>query len=232
MRLGDLPINAMVKESVSGTMFLVAAKDHLGYEGAVTLITERLVGVGCFDAAEKAKPQKKIYIWDDVQEYGSSNYGQSNIHQWLNADRVNWFGKTHQYDEPPAAEGTRYGDYPYDQKPGFLTRFPESFKNRLIEMNIPTLERVGKLKGELRYVAGKVFLPSRTEIGKGDEIGIPEGKMLPIFYNLRMYRARPTDEDRERYGRSWNPSSPGNPEGAPISMTPHGAGGFLPGLAA
>lgn len=42
-------------------------------------------------------------------------------------------------------------------------------------------------------------------MNKGDEFGIPEGKPLPIFYDLYMYNAVPTDEDLEKYGRAWNP---------------------------
>ncbi len=204
MKMKDLRIGVRVFDCEGHNIFRVAAQSHPGYEGCTTLLSEKITGVACFDAAEPDTPGKNIYSL--VSEYGSNNYAKSNIHQWLNSDEADWYKPTHPTDTPPVAEYTRYGEQPYADHPGYLTRFSQTFKDALVERDIPVLERKGKQKAELTYVKAKVFLPSRTEMNKGDECGIAEGKPLPIFYDLSLFRAIPTDEDLEKFGgRGWNP---------------------------
>ena len=226
MKLKDVPINAFVRDYANDTMFVVAAQDHPGY-GGTTLITERLVGVGCLDAAEPRAKKKTLGHWDRVWDFGNNRYELSNIHQWLNSAEADWFRPAHEFDEPPVNALLRYKEFGYAERPGFLSGFSETFRSALREVEVPCIQRKGgRMNGELGAVKARVFLPSRTEIGKGDELGIPEGKMFPVFYNLRMYKAKPTEADMQRYGRRWNPVTPGNPEGSPHIYDPRVAWWF------
>ncbi len=76
----------------------------------------------------------------------------------------------------------------------------------MVEISLPCLRRVEKGQGEPVHIKSKVYLPSRTEFGWGNESGIAEGSVLELFRNSKRYRkACPTKEQMEIYGRSWNP---------------------------
>ncbi len=217
MQLKDLQIGQRVYDSQKGDAFLVA--DHGAYgEGVTTLLSERVAGVRCFDAAEPRKKGNRIFAYTD--RYGNNNYALSNVHQWLNADGPDWYKPTHEFDEPPVAEHVRYGECPYADMDGYLTGFSDGFKNALVESDIPVLVRKAKERGELTTVKAKVFLPSRTEMNKGSEFGIDEGRPLSIFYDVNVYHAVPTDADMEKYGRSWNPERKGAAFDAPQIYDP------------
>lgn len=55
----------------------------------------------------------------------------------------------------------------YQTRDGFLTGFSPRFREALLEVQVPYLKMTRKDAGELAYVPAKVFLPSRTELGKG-----------------------------------------------------------------
>jgi len=221
MLLKELPIEARVRDCENQMTFLVCAQDHPGY-GGTTLMAERLVGVGCFDAGERSdghsNPRKAI--WEDVSSYGNNNYLLSNMQQWLNSDSRDWYKDLHELDMPPIAQNLRYNEHPYKEKPGFLAGFSKMFQDALIEVDVQVLVREGRDKGALQTIRSKVFLPSRTEIGKGDESGFAEGKMMPIFHDPTILKAKPTDEDMAKYGRSWNPTYEDIPLDAPQIYDP------------
>ena len=214
MRLKDLPIHAMVRDFKSNMIFRVADEKNPYYNGVI-LLADRLIGVGCFDAKEPDAPMRMPKTFYNVQAFGNNDYAKSNIHQWLNSSADDWYAPTHEYDKPPKIGYLKYDDYPYDSKPGFLSRFSEKFREALIENEVPCVRRIDYRQAELTHVKAKAFLPSRTELGKGDEWGIAEGRMLPIFNDPFILKAKPSDEDMEKYGRSWNYMGPGNPHGAP-----------------
>lgn len=203
IKLKQLEIGTHIFDVNGKTEFRIAAQNHPGYEGCTTLISHRITGVAAFDAAEPGRERE--FPLGLTNEFGSNIYKDSNIHQWLNSDADNWFSPTTDFDMPPRADLLRYKEQPYDTRPGYLSRFSSVFKSALVEKDIPVLTRVAQGKLELGYVPAKVFLPSRTEMNKGNEKGIAEGAPLPIFYDLSTYRARPTDEDLAKHGRTWNP---------------------------
>ena len=205
MRIGDVTIAKRVLECKSGIVFRVAAHDHYG-EGITTLLTDRIIGVRALDAAESGP--EGSYPFEQSGKFGNNNYPQSNLHQWLNSNEAEWFCPQSERDNPPAAEYLRYGEYPYLGTPGFLTRFSDHMRANLVETDIPVLVRTGRGKGELKSVRACAFLPSRTEMNKGDELGIAEGKPLPIFYDHFIFKAVPSDDQLEQYGRAWNPARP------------------------
>lgn len=205
MRLGDIGIGRMVYERKSGIMFRIAAQDHYG-AGITTLLTDCVIGVRALDAAESG-PEGR-YPFEQSGKFGNNNYPMSNLHQWLNAREESWYTPAHERDMPPTADRLRYGEQPYLETPGFLTRFSQIFVDHLAETDVPVLVRTGKGHGELTSVRASVFLPSRTEMNKGDELGIAEGRPLPIFYDHYIFKAKPSQDQLELYGRSWNPEEP------------------------
>lgn len=220
-KIGQLDIGSHVFDIGKKFEFRVAAQNHPGYEGCTTLIAHRITGVAALDAAEPQQESSHPFILSN--EFGSNIYRHSNIHQWLNSDKEDWYRKTTETDTPPVAELLRYHEQPYDSCSGYLSRFSSVFKNALVEKDIPVLERITRGKLQLTYVKAKVFLPSRTEMNKGNECGIAEGAPLPIFYDLSTYRAIPSDEDLKKHGRSWNPPANGGDYDAPQIYDPkHG----------
>jgi hypothetical protein len=205
MRLGDIGIGRKIYDRKSGIMFRIAGQDHYG-EGITTLLTDCVIGVRALDAAESG-PQGR-YPFEQSGKFGNNNYPQSNLNQWLNSDKKDWYTPTHELDNPPTAENLRYGEHPYLEDEGFLCRFSETFRKNLVETDIPVIVRTDKGKGELTSVKASVFLPSRTEMNKGSELDIPEGKTLPIFYDHYIFKAVPSQDQIEKYGRSWNPEEP------------------------
>ena len=206
MELGKLPVGAVVKDSKSSILFYVAAHDHPGYQGT-TLISQYIIGVRAFDARENLNPASGTF--NNRRRYGNNDYALSNIHQWLNSDKASgWYSPTHEFDAPPSEENVWYGDYHYENKQGFLHRLSDKFKAALIEVDVPYAVRTGKDSVELRSVKGKAFIPSRTEINYGDEAGMAEGAPFQLFVDdPYLTYAVASPQQREKYGRSWNPPS-------------------------
>ena len=217
MKLKQLPIGAKVRDAENEIVFLVAAQDHPGY-GGTTLLAERVIGVRCFDAAEPDRPRRKVFELEC--DFGSNNYKTSNIHQWLNSDKAQWYEKKHPLDCPPDAAHTLYHEQPYEKTPGFLSGFSQSFRDHILESTVPVLERVDCGKAKLTNVRAKVFLPSRTELVKGNECGIAEGFPLPLLYDHKIFKALPLESEMEKHGRSWNPGRETAPYDAPQIYDP------------
>ncbi len=209
MVLRDLPIGARVRDSQNPLVFRVASKNQPGYPG-ITMLADTIPCVGCFDAGEKRDVSRRI--WEIVSDYGNNNYAMSNIHQWLNAEGTDWYQPSHDKDEPPLDTNLRYGEFPYAEAPGFLSGFSPTFRQGILETQVPVLERKGRNRGQLIHVPAKVFLPSRTEIVKGDESGFAEGAPLPLCYDPTVVHfVKPSPESMAKYGRSWNPPHEGSP---------------------
>ncbi len=205
MKIGSIGYGRKVYDRKSGVLFRIAAQDHYG-SGITTLLTNHVIAVRALDAAEPGK--KGRYPYESSDRFGNNNYPLSNLHQWLNSAEDDWYRPTHALDAPPQADGLRYGEHPYAGEPGFLARFSDTLRENLVETDIPVLVRTGRGQGELSSVRASVFLPSRTEMNKGDELGIAEGRPLPIFYDHYIFKATPSPDQIEKYGRSWNPEEP------------------------
>lgn len=217
MKLRELEIGSIVRDTESSQLFLVAAQNHPGY-GGTTLLAKHIVEVGCMDSAEPGETAKPV--WQQRSLYGSNDYGQSNLHQWLNASDNHWFRQTHLLDTPPEDPYLRYGEVSYSGREGFLAQFSQRFRQALLEVEIPYLRRVERDLGELTAVKGKVFIPSRTELGKGNEHGQEEGRMFPLAYDPTAYKTVPTEEVLAKYGRRINPQRPSAAFDAPQIYDP------------
>lgn len=218
VRLKDLKIGSVVRDSLCPLPFLVAAQNHPGYGGGTTLYARKIAELGCMDAAEPGK--QKRGVMGQANLYGWNDYARSNVHQWLNSEEEQWYRPSHGLDKPPTAEYTRYGEVPYEKRPGFLRWFSGTFRKGLLTVDVPYLRKTGMDQGEMTCVQAKIFLPSRTELGKGDEHGKPEGTMFPLAYDTSVYRTTMTEEKLEQYGREINPERPTAPYDAPQIYDP------------
>ena len=88
--LGSLSVGAKIEvpvlsayQSRFGTkiVFKIADKNHSGYpSNSVTLITEKIIQLMCFDAKEASNSNS------DRKQYGNNRYQHSNLLQWLNSN--------------------------------------------------------------------------------------------------------------------------------------------------
>jgi hypothetical protein len=218
--IGDLPVGARIRDYKSDEIFLIAAQNHPGYPGT-TLISDRVLSLACFDAAEPdsvCEPR-----CENAYEYGSNDYATSNVNTWLNSRSSDWYAPKHATDNPPKAEFVRWSEQPNFNMPGFLVRFSKHFVAALVETDVPVVKRTERDKAELTTIKTKVFLPSRTELGKGDELGMAEGAPLPLFGGsggFGFLKTGASDKQRELHGRSWNPGRPGVALDAPQIYDP------------
>ena len=98
--LNALAVGALVKDT--GTLYngkpiiwKIADKGHTGYpSGAVTLITERIISLKCFDAIESGNSNS------DRRNYGNNRWTLSNVRQWLNSQAAagKWYSAQHGAD--------------------------------------------------------------------------------------------------------------------------------------
>ena len=161
------------------------------YGDGVLLITDKVVAVGAMDAPEPDSPVENYRIT------GNHDYIASNLHQWLNSHKADWFEKKHAYDTPPSEEclsvrPTLYdpiGHNAYDQKPGFLCRFRKDFLRRICTSRIPCADPSDLT---IREYEALFFCPSASELGLPSGTAA-EGDELPLFRDFRMRYAAPSE---------------------------------------
>ncbi|WP_276907187.1 DUF6273 domain-containing protein [Peptoniphilus duerdenii] len=190
--LKDLPIGAKVvdpntKYYDKPIVWIIADKNHEGYPAnTVTLISEKILCLKCFSAQEYGN---NVYR----QKYGSNRYKYSNLLQWLNSEKSNWYSPQSYYDQPPKSSNVFNDENPYDTEPGFLNNFSEVFKGSIVSTNLKTAVPTGDGGGS-ENVTSKIFLASSTEVGLANENKIDEGTKLPIFSSDYSRNAYPTNE--------------------------------------
>lgn len=153
------------------------------YPQTITLMTKNIIRDAAFDAKEKNSP---ILPYRDS---GNNRWSVSNIRQWLNSSGAanSWFKPQHEYDEAPTTDNIHvYGsaDGAYAGDPGFLAGFSSDVLQHLTEITNTTALCTADGGGSETTV-DKVFLPSYTEMGFGNNRGsngeIAEGIQLPKF---------------------------------------------------
>lgn len=183
--LSNLPIGAKVKfgkhsvngETAQDIIWLVVAKNHTGYPtNSVTLLTDRIVDMRAFDAAEPTSPNS------DVREYGLGRYELSNIRQWLNSNNDNWYVAKHTYDQAPNGTYTTKRTE-YSTRPGFQRYFSTSEINAILSTPIIYYDySVGN-----KTITDKIFIPSFREITGTDSSPFEaEGTRWAYFTNNSM----------------------------------------------
>ena len=191
--LSTLPVGALVKDT--GTLYngkpiiwKIADKGHVGYpSGSVTLITERIISLKCFDAREPSNSDS------DRRSSGNNRWIWSNIRRWLNsqAGAGAWYATQHGQDAPPTSANVWDNYNEYDAEAGFLAGFSANFLAALLS----TTHTVGKSSvdgGGTESCVDKIFLATCTEVGLSGEV--TAGSKLALFTGDNSRKAKPTAE--------------------------------------
>ena len=208
--LNSLAVGALVKDT--GTLYngkpiiwKIADKGHTGYpSGAVTLITERIISLKCFDAIESGNSD------GDRRSYGNNRWTLSNLRQWLNSQAAagKWYSAQHGADAAPTNANVWSNYNEYDAEAGFLAGFSANF----IAALLTTTHTVGKASvdgGGTESCTDKIFLATCTEAGLSGDV--TAGSKLALFSNDSSRLAYPTAEavsKSEYTNSSLNASSP------------------------
>lgn len=182
VKLGDLPIGAIVQHSDTKYLgkpiqFEVVARKHPGYPAnSITLQTKQIITAKAMDAQEPKNSNSSR------RDYGNNNTTVANLPQWLNSNQTNWYAAQHGADQAPDSKSV-VSHNPYASEVGFLTNFAKQFVDAILPTTlttvIPDTDGGGTTKETL-----KIFLPSRTEVGLGDErSGSPEGSKWEKYTN-------------------------------------------------
>ena len=191
--LSSLAVGALVKDT--GTLYngkpivwKIADKGHSGYpSGSVTLITEKIISLKCFDAIESGNSDS------NRRSYGNNRWIYSNIRQWLNSTAAagKWYSAQHGADAAPTNANVWNNYNEYDQEAGFLAGFSANFRAALLE----TTHTVGKASvdgGGTETCKDKIFFASSTEVGLTGDATC--GTKLALFSDDNSRLAYPTAE--------------------------------------
>lgn len=208
--LSSLAAGALVKDT--GTLYngkaivwKIADKNHAGYPAnSVTLITERIISLKCFDAKESGNSDS------NRKSYGNNRWIYANIRQWLNSQAAagQWYSAQHGQDAPPSNANVWDNYNEYQQEAGFLAGFSANFLAALLT----TTRTVGKAQvdgGGTESCTDKIFLATCTEVGLSGDV--TAGSKLAIFSNDASRQAKPTAEavsKSEYTNSSLNANSP------------------------
>lgn len=208
--LSSLAAGALVKDT--GTLYngkaivwKIADKNHAGYPAnSVTLITERIISLKCFDAIESGNSDS------GRKRYGNNRWIYANIRQWLNSQAAagQWYSAQHGQDAPPSNANVWDNYNEYQQEAGFLAGFSANFLAALLT----TTHTVGKAQvdgGGTESCTDKIFLATCTEVGLSGDV--TAGSKLAIFSNDASRQAKPTAEavsKSEYTNSSLNANSP------------------------
>ena len=208
--LGSLANGALVKDPSTlyngkPIVWKIADKNHAGYPAnSVTLITDRIISLKCFDAAESGNSDS------NRRNYGNSRWIYSNIRRWMNSQAAagKWYAAQHSADAPPSNANVWSNYNEYDQEAGFLVGFSAGFIAALLD----TTHVVGRASvdgGGTETCTDKIFFATCTEVGlTGDAVC---GSKLAIFTDNASRQAKPTAEavsKSEYTNSSLNANSP------------------------
>ena len=196
--LGSLSVGAKIEVPVlsayqsrfgSKIVFKIADKNHSGYpSNSVTLITEKIIQLMCFDAKEPNNSN------GDRKQYGNNRYQHSNILQWLNSNATAgaWYSAKHSADAQPTNANVWNNYNEYDAWAGFLAMLDPKFVAELLTTTQTVARNTVTDGGSYETVTSKMFLPSTTEVGLANENNIAEGTLLALFSNDASRVAYPT----------------------------------------
>ena len=137
-------------------------------------MTKQIIDLRCFDAEEPTNTN------ESRRDYGNASWQYSNIEQFLNSDQASWYNSQHQYDAPPISNNVYYNSY--DTHKGFLYYWSNEEKALLKDYTFTLANH--KMDGNGSYTwAGKVFLPTYTQMGFGNNNSISEGTQFSKFTN-------------------------------------------------
>ena len=171
VKFGKYQVNT---EEAQPIIWTIVAKNHVSTpaypSNSVTLHTTKIIDLRCFDAKE---PNNTAF---GRRDYGNNRYAVSNLKQWLNSRAAAnaWYSSQHSYDHSPNSSVYVNNGTQYASKAGFLSLFSDDEYNAILDTSILTAKPTEDGGGSETIVA-KVFLPSKTEVGCGQENFISEG---------------------------------------------------------
>ncbi len=185
--LSALPVGAVVnfgRHQVNNEIawripWRIVAKNHSGFpSNSVTLMANNIIDLRAFDAAEPNNSNS------DRKSYGNNNWRYSNLRLWLNssAGAGSWYSAQHSADHTPDNSYTNYNTG-YSGRPGFLYNFSEAERNILMSTTTRTINNTVVDGGGSYTTSDKIFLPSETEVGIGNEGSVAEGVIFEYFKN-------------------------------------------------
>ena len=143
-------------------------------------MTKQIIDLRCFDGKEPNNTDI------DRKNYGNNNWQYSNIEQFLNSDQASWYSAQHQYDAPPNKDncwqysnGTTYNAY--DTHKGFLYHWSADDKALLKDYTFTLANNTVTDGGGSYTWTGKVWLPTYTQMGFGQNNSISEGIKFSKF---------------------------------------------------
>ena len=136
-------------------------------------MTKQIIDLRCFDAKEPTNTD------NNRKNSGNNNWQYSNIEQWLNSDQASWYSAQHSYDAPP--NSANVSDNPYDTHKGFLYHWSNEDKALLKDMTLTLANNTVTDGGGSYTWTGKVFLPTYTQMGYGNNNSIAEGIAFSKF---------------------------------------------------
>ena len=182
-------------------IWIVADKNHAGYpSGSVTLVTNQIIKMLCFDAAESANGNS------GRKGSGNNRYIYSNLRQWLNSSAAAgaWYAAQHSADAPPTSANVWSGVNAYDTIAGFLNGFTADERAALLDTTI-TVGKSSTDGGGTETCVDKIFPLSCTEVGlTGDHTC---GSKLAIFSDNASRIATVTAECVANSNYSSNPAA-------------------------
>ncbi len=137
-------------------------------------MTKQIIDLRCFDGKESTNTDS------NRRGYGNNNWQYSNIEQFLNSDQASWYSAQHQYDAPPSSSNV--SNNPYDTHKGLLYHWSDNDKALLKDMTL-TLANNSVDGGGSYTWTGKVWLPTYTQMGFGNNNNIAEGTKFSKFTN-------------------------------------------------
>lgn len=191
--LSALAVGTLVKDT--GTLYngkpiiwKIADKGHSGFpSGSVTLITEKIISLKCFDAIEASNSDS------NRRSYGNNRWIYSNIRQWLNSTAAagKWYSAQHSADAAPTNANVWSNYNEYDQEAGFLAGFSANFIAALLSTT-RTVGRSSTDGGGTETCTDKVFFATCTEVGLAGDV--TAGSKLALFSDNNSRLAYPTAE--------------------------------------
>lgn len=211
--LSALGVNALVKDT--GTLYngkpivwKIVDKNHSGYpSGAVTLMTDKIISLKCFDAIEASNSDS------NRRSYGNNRYIYSNLRQWLNSTAAAgaWYAAQHGADAPPNNANVWSNYNEYDAEAGFLAGFSANMRAALLSTTLTVARNTVTDGGASETATDKIFLASTTEVGLANENGVAEGAAFAAFSTDTSRQAYPTAEcvsKSEYTNTNFNTSAP------------------------
>ena len=128
--------------------------------------TKQIIDLRCFDAIESTNTDS------NRASGGNNNWQYSNIKQFLNSDQATWYSAQHSYDAQPNSTNVYNSYNPYDTHKGFLYYFSDEEKSLLKDMIFDLYDY--DTDGNYTWT-GKVWLPTYTQLGYGNNNSISEG---------------------------------------------------------